>query len=224
MRVLVCGGGVIGASIAYFLSRRGSKPIVIEHTGLACAASGKSGGFLALDWCDGTPLQSLARRSFTLHASLAAELDGDWATPRPNTFSDSIARSSNRMRLRAGFRPTGSPAPFMSWMRRSAGNTGCHSGISARATALLRRHHPRSDLRHLLEVVMTRTRADRSTIRPWRGSAMAGYATLESSAGHPSRGAPTRHAPTFDRDHLKGAGYHAASAEPLGMSGWVRLG
>ena len=71
MRVLICGGGVIGASIAYFLSRRGVAAIVIERTGLACAASGKSGGFLALDWCDGTPLEALARRSFALHASLA---------------------------------------------------------------------------------------------------------------------------------------------------------
>ena len=68
MRVLIAGGGVIGASIAYFLSRRGAEAIVIERTGVACAASGKSGGFLALDWCDGTPLQALARRSFALHA------------------------------------------------------------------------------------------------------------------------------------------------------------
>ena len=50
MRVLICGGGVIGASIAYFLSRKGVEPVVIERTGIACAASGKSGGFLALDW------------------------------------------------------------------------------------------------------------------------------------------------------------------------------
>ncbi len=68
MRVLVCGGGVIGASIAYFLSRRGVEVTVIERTGVACAASGKSGGFLALDWCDGGPLEALARRSFDLHA------------------------------------------------------------------------------------------------------------------------------------------------------------
>jgi hypothetical protein len=38
----ICGGGVIGASIAYFLSCRGVKPIVIERTGLACATSAKS--------------------------------------------------------------------------------------------------------------------------------------------------------------------------------------
>lgn len=89
MRVLICGGGVIGASIAYFLSRRGAKPIVIERTGLACAASGKSGGFLALDWCDGTPLQSLARRSFTLHFLNSA------LRVRPESYED---RANRRMR------------------------------------------------------------------------------------------------------------------------------
>ena len=68
MRVLICGGGVIGTSIAYFLSRRDIEPVVIERTGIANAASGKSGGFLALDWCDGSPMEPLARRSFGLHA------------------------------------------------------------------------------------------------------------------------------------------------------------
>ena len=87
MRVLICGGGVIGVAIAYFLSRRGAKSIVIERTGLACAASGKSGGFLALDWCDGSPLECLARRSFALHASLTDELEGDWGYRRLTTYS-----------------------------------------------------------------------------------------------------------------------------------------
>jgi glycine/D-amino acid oxidase-like deaminating enzyme len=87
MRVLICGGGAIGASIAYFLSRRGVQVTVIERTGIACAASGKSGGFLALDWCDGSPLEALARRSFALHASLADELKGDWGYRRMTTYS-----------------------------------------------------------------------------------------------------------------------------------------
>ena len=86
MRVLICGGGVIGAAIAYFLSRRGVEVIVIERTGLACAASGKSGGFLALDWCDGSPLSALARRSFALHAELAQSIDGDWGYRRLDTY------------------------------------------------------------------------------------------------------------------------------------------
>jgi glycine/D-amino acid oxidase-like deaminating enzyme len=65
MRVLICGGGVIGASIAYFLSCRGVEVTVIERVGVASAASGKAGGFLALDWCDGTPLEPLVRRHCT---------------------------------------------------------------------------------------------------------------------------------------------------------------
>ena len=89
MRVLICGGGVIGASIAYFLSRRGVPATVIERTGLACAASGKAGGFLAMDWCDGTPLEALARRSFALHARLAEEIGGDWGYRRLTTYGGS---------------------------------------------------------------------------------------------------------------------------------------
>jgi glycine/D-amino acid oxidase-like deaminating enzyme len=86
MRVLICGGGVIGCSIAYFLRRRGIKAIVIESTGIACAASGKSGGFLARDWCEGSPLAPLAHRSFALHAELAERLPGGWGYRRLDTY------------------------------------------------------------------------------------------------------------------------------------------
>jgi len=86
MRVLICGGGAIGCTTAYFLARRGLKPIVIESTGIANAASGKAGGFLARDWCDGTPLEALARHSFALHAKLAAEVEGDWGYRRVATY------------------------------------------------------------------------------------------------------------------------------------------
>ena len=98
MRVLICGGGVIGASIAYFLSCRNVKATVIERTGVACAASGKSGGFLALDWCDGTPLEVLARRSFALHASLADKIGREWGYRRLTTFGGSAA-AQNRIRM-----------------------------------------------------------------------------------------------------------------------------
>ena len=77
---------MIGASIAYFLSCRGVEAIVVERTGLACAASGKAGGFLALDWCDGTPLEALARRSFALHAELARDPAADWGYRRMTTY------------------------------------------------------------------------------------------------------------------------------------------
>lgn len=94
MRVVICGGGAIGASIAYFLAKKGVEPVVVERTGVACAASGKSGGFLALDWCDGSALAPLARRSFALHAELAAEHGGGWGYRRLDTLS--IVASARR--------------------------------------------------------------------------------------------------------------------------------
>ena len=101
MRVLICGGGVIGAAIAYFSSLKQADVVVIERTGVACAASGKSGGFLALDWCDGSPLAPLARRSFELHAELASAFDGKWGYRRLETLS---VVASARRPLRAASR------------------------------------------------------------------------------------------------------------------------
>ena len=90
MRVIVCGAGVIGAATAYFLSKRGAEVTVIERNSVACASSGKAGAFLALDWCAGSPLDALARRSFALHAELAEELarehGADWGYQRVTTF------------------------------------------------------------------------------------------------------------------------------------------
>ena len=85
-RVVICGGGAIGAAIAYFMSRRGVQPIVIERHAVGGAASGKSGGFLALDWCRGTPVDQLARRSFALHAELSAALGDPWGYRRLTTY------------------------------------------------------------------------------------------------------------------------------------------
>lgn len=87
---------MIGASIAYFLTRCGLRPLVVERTGVGHAASGKAGGFLALDWNDGTPLQGLARRSFALHTKLAEELGGDWGFRRVNTYGG-FAHERSRM-------------------------------------------------------------------------------------------------------------------------------
>jgi glycine/D-amino acid oxidase-like deaminating enzyme len=76
----------MGAATAYFLARRGVAVTVVERSGVACAASGKSGGFLALDWCDDSPLGPLARASFTLHAELAKAIETDYGYRRVDTF------------------------------------------------------------------------------------------------------------------------------------------
>ena len=84
--VVVCGAGVVGAAVAYFLSLRRVAVTVVERSAVACAASGKSGGFLALDWCDGTPLEALSRASFALHAELPRKLGTDYGYRRMETF------------------------------------------------------------------------------------------------------------------------------------------
>ena len=86
MRVVICGAGVIGASIAYYLSRRAVDVVVVERTGVACASSGKAGAFLALDWNAGSRLDALARRSFALHAQLPGQIAGDWGYHRLTTY------------------------------------------------------------------------------------------------------------------------------------------
>ena len=73
--VLVAGAGIIGTSIAYHLAvNHGIGATLVDKVGPHCAASGKAGGFLALDWCDGSPLGPLARASFAMHDALAETL------------------------------------------------------------------------------------------------------------------------------------------------------
>lgn len=76
-KVLIAGAGVIGSSIAYHLALRGVRATLYDRAGPAAAASGKAGGFLALDWCDGTPVGPLARKSFAMHEELARTLGMD---------------------------------------------------------------------------------------------------------------------------------------------------
>lgn len=99
-QVVIAGGGIIGASSAYFLAQKfGLKPVVVEASTTACSASGKAGGFLALDWCDGNALGPLARKSFALHAELAESLPQDVGYRRCKTHSVSMS-------VKAGSRPS----------------------------------------------------------------------------------------------------------------------
>lgn len=91
IRVVICGAGVIGSAIAYYLSLRGVAATVIERYGVACAASGKSGGFLAFDWCDSSALGALARKSFQLHTGLAQSLGTDYGYRRMTTFAVKVS-------------------------------------------------------------------------------------------------------------------------------------
>lgn len=114
-RVVVCGGGVIGVCTAYFLAKNGAAVTLVEKSSVACAASGKAGGFLALDWCDGGPVSSLARASFNLHRSLAQELNGPQSYGyRPlTTLSLSITESESAP---SNSKPSGSNSILPNWV------------------------------------------------------------------------------------------------------------
>jgi len=69
----------VGNSIAYYIAK--SQPdvsvILVDPVGIAPGASSKAGGFLAKEWRDGTPLESMQRLGFELHQQLADDLGSD---------------------------------------------------------------------------------------------------------------------------------------------------
>ena len=143
MNIMICGAGVIGASIAYFLARRGVAATLVERSGVACAASGKSGGFIARDWCDGQPQAELARASFDLHAELARTLDADYGYARVDTL---LVASSERGGVK---RHRGMASP--DWLD---GCCAVHSAIGSTATTAT--IHPEGFTRALIDAACAR--------------------------------------------------------------------
>ena len=74
--VVVVGGGVIGCSVALYLARAGRAVVLLEGERMACAASGKAGGYLARHQTSSVAIRALMEQSFDLHTQLAAELGG----------------------------------------------------------------------------------------------------------------------------------------------------
>ena len=76
MKVVICGGGIMGTCVAHFLLENEASCVILERNAIACAASGKAGGFLAKDWCGHSSLGTFAKASFELHANLAVSMHG----------------------------------------------------------------------------------------------------------------------------------------------------
>jgi glycine/D-amino acid oxidase-like deaminating enzyme len=141
MNVVICGAGVIGAAIAYYLSLRGVGATVVERCDVACAASGKSGGFLALDWCDGTPMEALARESFALHEQLAVSLGADYGYRRVETLQVAASRGRALRRF--------SRLPTPGWLD---GNCAVHTALGNEGTTA--QLNPERFTRALLDAAM----------------------------------------------------------------------
>ena len=143
MKIVICGAGVIGASVAYFLAERGVAATLVERRGVACAASGKSGGFIARDWCEGQPQAELARASFDLHAELARTLDSDYGYQPIDTLLVAGSDSGGVEQ----YRGTASPA----WLD---GRCAVHSAIGTTSTTAT--IHPERFTRALVDAAVRR--------------------------------------------------------------------
>jgi len=75
-RVVICGAGVIGGSIAYHLAKRGVFATLIESDAVAAGASGAAAGILTppLPHTSDNPVYELQWRGFEMHAELAGVL------------------------------------------------------------------------------------------------------------------------------------------------------
>ena len=97
MATVILGGGIIGLSTAYYLSRSGHStrdaPIKIIDSApqLLAGASGNAGGFLASDWFSAS-VAPLGQLSFDLHEQLAREYNGRsrWNYGRSTALSLSV--------------------------------------------------------------------------------------------------------------------------------------
>lgn len=108
-KVVIAGGGVIGCATAYFLARdHGIGATVVDRAGVAAAASGKAGGFLALDWNAGSPTDAMTRRSFALHAELGDELAAYGRTDYRRLTCAAVA-------VAAGARPSNKKLANIEW-------------------------------------------------------------------------------------------------------------
>jgi len=133
--IVIAGGGIIGNSIAYYLSRNFDQSCtIIDPIGIAPAASGKAGGFLASTWSDHSPsVGPLQRRSFELHAELGA-LFGDETDYRRMTASAVAVNPNLSMQ-----KPGGKKLEGIEW----ADTQGVLGGSSLGDEATIAQVHPK---------------------------------------------------------------------------------
>ena len=75
--VLVIGGGVMGASSCYYLSKKNLKVVLVEKSGIATGASGSCDGFIFLQSKKDNDLILLTRESLKIFENLSEELSYD---------------------------------------------------------------------------------------------------------------------------------------------------
>ena len=125
-KIVICGGGIQSASIAYYLSLRGVTSTVVERSEVACAASGKAGGFLARGWGSG-PTRQLHEASFDLHEELARDLNLEGYRKLPTL---QVAAGERMQQMDALIASGQAPA----WLDRQVGRCSLMDDATAQTT------------------------------------------------------------------------------------------
>ncbi|KAI0801696.1 FAD dependent oxidoreductase [Xylaria sp. FL0064] len=140
--IVIIGGGIIGTTTAYYLTRHPSfNPLIhhitlVEATSIAAGASGKAGGLLGL-WAYPMCMVPL---SYRLHAELAAEHDGParWGYRRlecvqiaatVKSRAKSKARKSTSSKAKRANKQEGTPA--LQQMQQEHGTSHASDGSPA---------------------------------------------------------------------------------------------
>ena len=74
----VVGGGIVGASCAYFLARAGLNPLLLEREHLAWGASGRNAGFIWLGLRPAGIQLELAKAGAALYPEIAEDVGNDF--------------------------------------------------------------------------------------------------------------------------------------------------
>jgi len=74
--VIIVGGGIIGCSIAYFLSKKGIRSMIIERDAVGSQASGAAAGIITpLRHVEpGSSLMEMTLKSFRMHEDFQREI------------------------------------------------------------------------------------------------------------------------------------------------------
>ena len=103
-RVVICGAGVIGGAIAYYLGKRGVAATMIESDAVAAGASGAAAGILTppLPHTSESPVFELQRRGYDMHAELAHTLPVESGVGYGYQFTPRVTLAVSEEEERAG--------------------------------------------------------------------------------------------------------------------------
>ena len=181
-KVVICGGGVIGAATAYYLAKRGVAATIIENDGVAAGASGAAAGLISppLPQTAGEPIYELQRRGYEMHLELAETLQAESGvdygfamTPRLSLAVTEDEEAAARLTIDA----LSAAGVDSRWLDRDElrGLTGWIDGGEARGAALLEHGAHLDAYRYTLALV---TAAERLGVTV-RSGTVSGIETAE---------------------------------------------